>query len=62
MVGMITEKDWREIDRVFPGMKSFYERLPGNKPKTFLELEWLFINEPLESEESSSILSFHPGH
>ncbi|MBI2067704.1 MAG: hypothetical protein HYW02_03015 [Deltaproteobacteria bacterium] len=41
MVGMITERDWREIERQFPGLHSFYGHLP-RKPHTFLELLELF--------------------
>jgi len=53
MVGLITEKDWSEINKVFPGMKSFYESLSGTKPKTFLELEWLYINRSGDLQEIS---------
>lgn len=43
MNGIVTEKNWREIETVFPGMKHFYERL-AKKPDTFLELEWRFLD------------------
>lgn len=43
MTGIVTEKHWRLIEKVFPGMKRFYERLE-KKPNTFLELEWKYLS------------------
>jgi hypothetical protein len=43
MSGMVTEKDFAVADRVFPGIVRFFESLE-RKPKTFLELVWLFLN------------------
>jgi len=44
MSGMITEKNWDEINEAYPGIEEFYESLAGERPNTFLELEWMFLN------------------
>lgn len=44
MIGFITENNWSEIEGVFPGIYSFYQKIRGAKPNTFLNLAWLFIN------------------
>ncbi len=52
MVGLITERHWELIEKIFPGMKCFYEKSLGKKPNTFLELEWFFVNrEPVSSKK-----------
>jgi hypothetical protein len=43
MRGCITECDFEEADRCFPGIARFYRDLPC-KPKTFLELVWAFLD------------------
>jgi len=37
MQGFITEGNWKEVDRTFPGVHRFYGQL-SRKPQTFLEL------------------------
>jgi hypothetical protein len=44
MRGCITEVDFDEADRCFPGIANFYRGL-RSKPKTFLELVWAFLDE-----------------
>jgi len=46
MRGCITERDFQEAERCFPGITSFYKALPC-KPKTFLELVWAFLDAGL---------------
>ena len=41
MKGMITERNWKAIEKTFPGLHFFYSRLP-RKPRTFLELLELY--------------------
>jgi len=41
MGGVVTERNWKEIERSFPGMHTFYSHLP-RKPKTFLQLMELY--------------------
>jgi len=41
MRGFITERDFDEAEDAFPGIARFYASLP-NKPRTFLELTWLY--------------------
>ena len=41
MGGLITMRDWRSIDKSFPGLRTFYAHLP-RKPQTFLELLELY--------------------
>jgi hypothetical protein len=43
MRGCITELDFEEAERCFPGIARFYRELPC-KPKTFLELVWAFLD------------------
>jgi hypothetical protein len=43
MRGCITEVDFEEADRCFPGIAAFYRALP-RKPVTFLELVWAFLD------------------
>jgi hypothetical protein len=44
MRGCITEVDFEEADRCFPGIAKFYRSL-ASKPATFLELVWAFLDE-----------------
>ncbi len=39
--GLITERDFAECDRAFPGIVHYYLELQ-DKPRTFLELVWSF--------------------
>jgi hypothetical protein len=41
MQGIITQRNWPEIERSFPGLHTFYSHLP-RKPQTFLELLKLY--------------------
>jgi len=43
MRGCITELDFEEADRCFPGIAEFYREL-ACKPTTFLELVWAFLD------------------
>ena len=43
MRGCITERDFDEAERCFPGIAAFYRELPC-KPATFLELVWAFLD------------------
>ena len=43
MRGCITECDFEEAERCFPGIAAFYGAL-SQRPKTFLELVWLFLD------------------
>ncbi len=43
MRGCITECDFEEAEHCFPGIAAFYQALP-QRPKTFLELVWLFLD------------------
>jgi hypothetical protein len=42
MRGLITERDFVECDRAFPGICRYYSELQ-DKPRTFLELVWRFM-------------------
>ena len=44
MAGFITDTDLNAANRVYPGIKSFYQGLQ-RKPGTFLELQWLFLKQ-----------------
>ncbi len=55
MLGLITEKDWEQINQTFPGIRAFYEKIGGRKPKTFLELQWLFLNQKRFSAAEGSV-------
>jgi len=43
MRGCITEVDFEEAERCFPGIAKFYLEL-ACKPATFLELVWAFLD------------------
>jgi hypothetical protein len=43
MRGCITEVDFEEADRCFPGIAKFYRDLMC-KPATFLELVWAYLD------------------
>ena len=43
MRGCITECDFDEAETCFPGIAAFYRAMP-NKPPTFLELVWAFLD------------------
>ena len=50
MQGMITERDFLQIEQSFPGLYCFYQGLK-TKPTTFLELVWLFRGrDPAEKQ------------
>lgn len=49
MFGCITEKNWDEMEKAFPGIYKYYRRL-SRKPKTFLELQWRFLNKIKDNE------------
>ena len=49
MRGCITEVDFEEADRCFPGIAEFYRAMPC-KPKTFLELMWAFLDARRDDE------------
>lgn len=40
--GFVTDKDAREIEKNFPGIMNLYSHTEP-KPKTFLELEWVYM-------------------
>ncbi len=41
--GCITERDFEEAERCFPGIATFYRDL-ARKPATFLELVWAYLD------------------
>jgi hypothetical protein len=45
MRGVITEVSITEWDEAFPGIVVFYRQLSA-KPRTFLELVYLFVRQP----------------
>ncbi len=49
MRGCITELDFDEAERCFPGIAKFYRELPC-KPATFLELVWAFLDRRCKEE------------
>ena len=53
MRGCITERDFQEAERCFPGITRFYKELPC-KPRTFLELVWAFLDEGLRCQDDPS--------
>jgi hypothetical protein len=46
MRGFITESDFDEAEVGFPGIEQFYRSLK-DKPRTFLELVWRYIERDL---------------
>ena len=55
MKGFITEKNWEEVEEVFPQVHEFYSHLP-KKPDTFLELLELYHSfDNSESPSNSSL-------
>lgn len=52
MVGLVTERDFLVIEKVFPGMKNLYANLT-RKPRTFLELEWQYLHKKCASRKRS---------
>jgi hypothetical protein len=54
MRGMITEHNFAEAERCFPGIVHYYRELKV-KPETFLELLWGFVNRSCERSESVQV-------
>lgn len=50
MRGLVTEIDFEEVDRCFPGIVRYYRELK-DKPTTFLELLWAFTHRECECPE-----------
>jgi hypothetical protein len=50
--GLITELHFAAAEELFPGIASFYALLT-RKPRTFLELLWLFESECAASSQAS---------
>lgn len=44
MQGVITERHFDIAERLFPGIRGFYDLL-SNKPSTFLELVWAYEHQ-----------------
>ena len=53
MVGLITEKDFTIVEKVFPGIRALYAHLKI-KPKTFLELEWQYLEKSKPTKRAHS--------
>jgi hypothetical protein len=54
--GFITEIDFDEVDRCFPGIVRYYRELK-EKPLTFLELLWSFSHRDCSCVESVPVAS-----
>jgi hypothetical protein len=63
MRGLITERHFEKAERLFPGIRRFYQSL-AEKPSTFLELLWKFQGRsdrsPGEEPESAAASSPAP--
>jgi hypothetical protein len=44
MQGFVTERDFEQVEEAFPGICRFYRALIV-KPRTFLELVWLYSGD-----------------
>ena len=53
MRGCITELDFEEADRCFPGIAKFYRDL-ARKPATFLELVWAYLDAGLRGGDEAA--------
>lgn len=54
MRGLITENDFEECECAFPGIVRYYRELQ-EKPETFLELLWGFINRECSCAETVKV-------
>jgi hypothetical protein len=63
MRGLITEVHFDKAERLFPGIRRFYQSL-AEKPATFLELLWKFQcrseRSPVEDTDSAAASSPAP--
>ena len=53
MRGFITDVDFEECDETFPGILRYYRDL-DEKPTTFLELLWGFVNREEAGREAAA--------
>ena len=56
MRGMITERDFDEVDACFPGIVRYYRELK-EKPRTFLELLWGFTHRDCPTPQPCPVAS-----
>jgi hypothetical protein len=61
MRGLITETDFAECDRAFPGIVHYYWQL-HEKPRTFLELVWRYTQGRSDSALPPSASGCEPPH